>query len=673
MKGRSVLIRIFLLAVCLDAVCASCFAEDWPPIAPENLAMTSVPQQPGAPAVVLLREETDDDMNNVHSFYMRIKILTDAGLHYATVEVPYNRRAFTIDGVKGRTTQPDGSSTDFEGKPFDKVLVKGHGIRVQEKSFTLPNARVGSIVEYRYSLRYGDRMLLAPTWMVQDDLFQKKASFKFIPFQNHGSIQILLDHDQIANGESWTSFLPKQYQPQQHDSVHGVLSQAASSWVTLDINDIPAFVEEPYMPPADLLKWRVQFYYRVSGKPDEYWKTQGKFWNKDVNSFLGKDKGIWEAVQQTVAATDTPEQKVRKIYDFVAKLENQDYIPYRGETEQKQLGLKPNEGVEDVLRQRSGAHDDLNRLFVAMVKAAGIPAWLIRVPSRDQHTFEATFLTTSQFDAELAIVQLNDKEIFLDPGTKYCPYGLLDWRYSGLKGQRQIDKKGPTELVDTPLPDYKQARTVRVAKVQLTDQGQIEGTLTIGFYGIEALNLRQQGGKTDAEGRKKLITDAVKAWLPGNAEITLNNSPQWEATEQPLIGAFHIVSPLAVGAGKRMLADSHIFQLGEKPFFTAETRANPVYFDYPSQEADEVHLTIPPDLQIENMPANDEVRLPYALYHTEYKQESPNVVFSRRDFIMGSILVGPSDYKPLKDFFDKMVTGDQQQVILRGAAHAEVH
>jgi len=40
---------------------------DWPAIAPEDLTMTDLAEQKGAPAVVLLRQEVADDLNNFHS------------------------------------------------------------------------------------------------------------------------------------------------------------------------------------------------------------------------------------------------------------------------------------------------------------------------------------------------------------------------------------------------------------------------------------------------------------------------------------------------------------------------------------------------------------------------------------------------------------------------------
>ena len=45
----------------------------------EELKMTADPKAPGADAVYLYREEANDDYNNFHSYYERIKILTEKG------------------------------------------------------------------------------------------------------------------------------------------------------------------------------------------------------------------------------------------------------------------------------------------------------------------------------------------------------------------------------------------------------------------------------------------------------------------------------------------------------------------------------------------------------------------------------------------------------------------
>ena len=662
----------FLLGIslfpCLVSVHA---AADWPPITPEEQAIKDVAGQPGASAIILQRQEIANDLNNFHSTYKRIKVLNEAGRKYADVELPYDRRGFSITEVSGRTIHPDGTVIPFEGKPFDKVLVRGRNIRIHVKAFTLPDVQVGSILDFRYTLRYDDKRVVPPEWTVQDDLFQKKASFKFIPFQGSGNVYITLPHGQIAKTVSWSTFLPPQYKPQEHSlPISGQMAHgSASYWVDLDLADLPAFVKEPFMPPPEILRWRVSFYYVVSGKQEEYWKAQGKFWSKDAENFLGKKKGIAEAVAQTVAATDTPEQKARKLYAFVSQLENQSYLPKRPEQEEKVLGMKVNTGAEDVLQQRSGDHDDLNRLLVAMLREAGIPASLMLMPDRDEGMFVPAFLSMSQFSAEIAVAQVDGKDVFLDPGSKFCPYGITDWRYSSLQGLRQSEGKG-AEIKDTPLNSYAQAMITRFARIKVSDEGRAEGNLGVAYYGLEAMDRRQQGGKTDDEGRKKLLEDEIKSWLPGDSEVSLTGSPKWDKTEEPLIASFSIKCPIMINAGKRALIPLHPFQFNSGPRFSAAERVNAVYFYYPSREIDEIHMTLPANVQVENLPANDTKKLEYALYLTEQKPEGVNGIYVKRDLVMAGMAFPVTMYSEVKGFYDKVKAGDDQEVVLKAATHA---
>jgi len=58
------------------------------------------------------------------------------------------------------------------------------------------------------------------------------------------------------------------------------------------------------------------------------------------------------------------------------------------------------------------------------------------------------------------------------------------------------------------------------------------------FKGLTAMDHRQEAGKTDAAGRKKLLEDDLREILPGNSEVNLINSPDWDSTENPLIAQF---------------------------------------------------------------------------------------------------------------------------------------
>jgi hypothetical protein len=146
---------IFLSAVvCMVAIFAAVRsprtveADDWLPISQDELKMSSLPEAPGASAVILYRQVDRDDNAKTgnEQNYVRIKILTEEGRKYADVEIPYFRDQANIVGLRARTIRPDGSIAMFEGKAYDKTIVKARNVKYLAKTFTLPDVQVGSII-----------------------------------------------------------------------------------------------------------------------------------------------------------------------------------------------------------------------------------------------------------------------------------------------------------------------------------------------------------------------------------------------------------------------------------------------------------------------------------------------------------------------------------------------
>ena len=147
--------------------------DDWQPISPEELKMTVDPAHP-ADAIILYHEETADDMTRHRYVYMRVKVLTEKGKDRASVEIPFDGTYAGISDIRARTISPDGTITPFTGKAFNSTIVKAHGVKYLAKTFALPNVQVGSIIEWKYT-EYWDEYLIAPRWVVQDDLLTRRA------------------------------------------------------------------------------------------------------------------------------------------------------------------------------------------------------------------------------------------------------------------------------------------------------------------------------------------------------------------------------------------------------------------------------------------------------------------------------------------------------------------
>ncbi|MGB6978473.1 MAG: DUF3857 domain-containing protein, partial [Candidatus Acidiferrales bacterium] len=103
--------------------------DAWLPIAPEDLALKDNPASPGAAAMILYRESNVNEKYAVADGsyvdeYVRIKIFTQEGTKWGDVEIPFYENSSEIKDLRARTIHPDGSIAEFQGKPFEKTIVK---------------------------------------------------------------------------------------------------------------------------------------------------------------------------------------------------------------------------------------------------------------------------------------------------------------------------------------------------------------------------------------------------------------------------------------------------------------------------------------------------------------------------------------------------------------------
>ena len=78
---------------------------------------------------------------------------------------------------------------------------------------------------------------------------------------------------------------------------------------------------------------------------------------------------------QIVSPNDTPDVKLRKIYDRVQQIRNKSYELQKTEQEEKREKEKAAENVEDVWKRGYGNGMQLTWLFLGLVRAAGFQAY----------------------------------------------------------------------------------------------------------------------------------------------------------------------------------------------------------------------------------------------------------------------------------------------------------
>lgn len=623
--------------------------EDWLPITSEDLQMKDVPEDPGASAVLLYYANYIDESAFYQFVYRRIKILKEEGKRYGSVEIELGLRAVLSD-LKARTIRPDGSIVEFTGKPFDKVVYRSRDVKFQAKSFAFPEAEVGSIIEFKYKVNnFSDQ------WVLQHDLYTVRESFSL---RSNPAIGGSTSITGITGGRlAWVLLhMKKSEQPVRKGQV-----------VEFETRNIPAFRREPHMPPEDYYKPSVRFFHidaEVS-TADQFWDGVGKRFAGYVERFIGNHNEVKQVALEAMGNETDPEQKLRKLYARAQQIRNLGFERQLSEEERKKQGVKYNENVGDIVKHGYAHSWEIARLFVAMARAAEFDASIILVSSRRTRFFAKEVLTSRQFDSEMALVRLNGKEIYLDPGTKFCPYGLIRWIYTSSSAM-MLDKNGGTFITVPPATQDK-AIVKRLANLNLLEDGSLKGEITVEFKGGEALERRLEALNTDEAGKTKLLETELKHWLPSEAVIKLLEVQGWESQENSLIARFTFEQAgYATTAGKRLLTPPYLFRTSSKDTFTSPERTYPVYFPYAFAEVDKVVINVPSGYSVESVPGVRSARLSYAQYQNIEKFEGAQLS-STRTLLVNGVFFPANQYAELKDFFAKVQEGDEQQAVLTSA------
>lgn len=634
----------------------TCFgqSQDWLEITAQDREIKEAPGDPGASAIQLFFADYRDDDVRYQFIYHRIKVLTEEGKKYANVEIPIFPW-YHFDGVKARTIHPDGSIVEFSGKPFEKVLAKTRDVKFLAQTLTMPDVTVGSIIEYKYKYSW-ERLTFDTTWSIQHDLFTLKEHFWL---QGH-SKQLQTSGYLIGHGTRLAYV------------VYGKVSlphRTKSGAIELEVENEPAFKNEEYAPPAADLKPIVRFFYGGNEliSSEAFWQQFGRTKFDESEHFIGNRDSIKTAASAAIAGENDPEKKLHKLYSRAQATRNLSFERRRTKQEDKKEELKPNENAGDVLDRGYGTHNDITRLFVALARAVGFDAELVRAPNRKEFFFKPNYLAASQLASELALVRLNGNDLFLDPGTEFCPFGLVRWIHTSDKGLR-LDKSGGTFVVIPPATSDK-TQLRRIAKVDLASDGSLKGIVDVELKGNAALERRLWALQEDEAGRRKGLEDEAKEWLPEGAIATVDSMQGWESTEEPLQVRYKIEVPsFASLAGKRLLIPAALFRTTkQKMAFQHKERKYAVYFPFAYNEMDNIILKVPDGYTAESVPVAQDVKLPSTRFVTA-RSFANNQFISKRALIVNGIIFRVSEYPELKGFFDKVQGADEEQLVLQNTA-----
>lgn len=617
--------------------------------------MTGDPHVPGAPAIILFREVDRDD-NGVTSHednYIRIKILTDEGRKYGDVKISFDKDTENVDKIHARTVQPDGTITEFSGQVFEKTIAKARGLRYLAKTFTLPNVQAGSIIEYHYTIELREHLLFESRWILNDDeLFTRRARFTLMPYK--------ATNGHMSLRRSWQG-LPPGVQP----------VEGPNHSFTMNVPDIPALEIEDFMPPPLEEEGRVDFIYEdryFERDPNEYWRHVGKGWNDYLETFVAKPKVMQEAAAHIISPGDSPEVKLRKIYDRVQQLRNTSYEPQKTAQEEKRAKEKSPENVEQVWKRGYGDAVQLTWLFLALARAAGVDARGVWVSSRRQYFFLPKTMENWKLNANLVLVKLNGKDLYFDPGAAFTPFGMLTWSETATPGLA-LDKDGGT-WIKTSLPVSSESSVQRTAHLKLTADGALEGKLTVIYNGLSSMYHRQDERNSDEPARRQYLEDDVKAQVPVQGQFELTNKPDWVNPAMPLVAEFDVKIPnWSSSAGRRLIMPAAVFGATERHVFEHAERVHPIYFAFPYENDDDVVIELPEGWKVYSVPLPQKQMAQDLTYSLTVENGHTELHLTRK-LTVDVFLLDRGQYPAVRGFFQAVRNGDDQEIMLEAAAES---
>jgi hypothetical protein len=469
--------RIIFLAICLYAFSLSSFGQRPPvkygKVEEKEIALASYQN---ADAIILCDygEYKFDAITGVVFFefihHMRIKILTEAGLRYATQKIkfydlstaaspPYNLtytlKAQTLNvNAKGKVTESKVKFRSTEkSKPdldFNTTL-----------TIHFPDVKVGSIIEYEISIPTLETVN-PDAWMVQHDIpclwnelrittpqdfnYAIKPynlnqidvyEFKTIPtsitypgrsvvyyaiqFQfikkNIPSLPYLGNDIDFNNSRMFVKFL---------------LDYASRKFLFPQMTEILKAMdpEYRYMEKSEKDIALENSGYVLYRKPDllKLAKSLNKSERFGVPLIL--NMGLTDTIMKLTRGYKTADEKVMAIYNFVsdqAEWNNQYRIfvdsgmPLFFVKLADRIATQPvkmNLSLQKVMRKQVGTNSEINSILINLLRAAGFKANPVLVSTLNNCYLDTSFFTLQQFNHIIAAVEVDGEQILLDAVRK---------------------------------------------------------------------------------------------------------------------------------------------------------------------------------------------------------------------------------------------------------------
>ena len=505
-------------------------AGGWPPITPEERALTRVEQDPEADAVILDQTRTGrivkkaDDTVNVMNYHWRLKVLNDRGKRFAEVHIPALKSS-RVGNIEARTIKPDGSIVPVAADQiFEKLVSRIGGIRRTEFVFNFPAVEKGAILEYRYE-RYDNNLLFIDPWFFNGEEYTLKSTVS-----------------QALPGDMAYSLLRENCdaQPAITDWREGKMK---GRLFTLELHTVPPYRDEEYMPPRREVSPRLEFlltgwaghYSEALGRQDRLftdWPAVARYARYYYQEAMKKGQGPFKTtVEGWVQGVTDPQEKIKAILRHVQT--DFAYISY-----DRIVG--DSRTLETIVKEKNADNEEKAVLLSAALKITGVDSFVALVSGKDAGPVNPKFYSLSQFTHDVVAVPRPDgSNQWIDPTVTYAPFGFMPSKDSG--ADALLLKTDQGELVK--LPEKNELNTTKYGvKVTPRPDGKADLDVTVEYSGEDAAEMRDDLAPAAETARLAYLQHWVADRRPG-AALKSHSIENLADNEKPLVVKMAIEAP----------------------------------------------------------------------------------------------------------------------------------
>jgi hypothetical protein len=623
-------------------------AFDWADVTDTEKNMKSNPLDPGAGAVVLFKHGRIEVLEKSSLFwttriqtYTRIKIFNDAGREYANVSVDAPKY-MRMSKIEGRTILPSGQiipldpSQVFRGRSFEA----GRNYAILKTSFSFPSVEAGAIVEYQTE-EYVD-WFYPPPWIFDtNEVGTLDSTLRVVIGPRLGMAQFPLDTTVSKLSVS------------QNQTVQG-------TQFDFSVKNLHPIRREPYSVPFRDQATMVLFTPRelaFSGQVFPIitkWDDVGKEVSREFGEMEKSEKETKNKAKELAEKLPDGRIKAQAIYKYLQQ----------NITSSNLIGVGLGRPADELLTNKRGDPDEINALFVMMLREVKVDADMVLVATRNWQTLVGGFPNRSQFSRIITRVNLKDGIVFADPAAPAAPFGELPWFDRGVTGLAVKGSKVQETAIPIGTPDDN--LSVTQISFQVGRDWKAEGDAEISLKGIEAIDFRGDLLEESPEKMERRLNDYFGY---GHADAVVSNiaHPDIHDSSQAFVLKAHLQQNLTDESGPgELLVNPWLNDQYNSPIFKASERHSVVRFDSPEKRVSTSEWKLAPEIRVERLPKEVKIENDVGGFSHSCTQNGNVVACTRSFYLKKTDLQTNVEYLNARKFFDEIAKNDQEVIVLRG-------